>query len=144
MKLYFAAAGRALRLLMRADPGLQTAHGLRLRVRPAGPARVVEVAGEDRQAVDPVRRRAQRQDLAELGPVVERLGGETFLYTQLADGQMLVIQADGEIPTRVHEKIAVKLNPVTCHLFDGAGLAVERAERHPLADVRRMAGRKAS
>ncbi|MFO1073956.1 MAG: sn-glycerol-3-phosphate ABC transporter ATP-binding protein UgpC [Geminicoccaceae bacterium] len=76
--------------------------------------------------------------------VVERLGGETFLYTQLADGQMLVIQADGEIPTRVHEKIAVKLNPVTCHLFDGAGLAVERAERHPLADVRRMAGRKAS
>lgn len=44
MKLYFAAAGRALRLLMRADPGLQTAHGLRLRVRPAGPARVVQQA----------------------------------------------------------------------------------------------------
>ena len=36
--------------------------------------------------------------------MVERLGGETFLYTQLGDGEMLVIQADGEIPTRVHEQ----------------------------------------
>ena len=77
--------------------------------------------------------------------VVERLGGETFLYTQLAAGsEMLVIQTDGEIPTRVHDKIAVKLSPATCHLFDAAGLAVERGERHPLADVRRTAGRKAS
>jgi multiple sugar transport system ATP-binding protein len=74
--------------------------------------------------------------------VVERLGGETFLYTQLAGGDMLVIQADGEIPTRVHDKIAVKLNSATCHLFDTAGLAVERPERHPLADIRRTAGRK--
>ena len=57
---------------------------------------------------------------------------------------MLVIQADGEIPTRVHDKIMVKLDPLTCHLFDSAGLAVERAERHPLADIRRTSGRKAS
>ena len=57
---------------------------------------------------------------------------------------MLVIQADGEIPTRVHEKIMVKLDPLTCHLFDSAGLAVERVARHPLADVRRTSGRKAS
>jgi multiple sugar transport system ATP-binding protein len=77
--------------------------------------------------------------------VVERLGGETFLYTQLADGKMIVVQADGEIPTRVHERIAVKLDPATCHLFDADGLAVERAQRHPLADMRRpTAARKAS
>ncbi len=77
--------------------------------------------------------------------VVERLGGETFLYTQLAGGgEMLVIQADGEIPTRVHDRIAVKLDPATCHLFDAQGLAVERSERHPLADMRRTSGRKAS
>ena len=77
--------------------------------------------------------------------VVERLGGETFLYTQLVGGsEMLVIQADGEIPTQVHDKIAVKLNPATCHLFDAAGLAVERPERHPLADIRRTTSRKAS
>src|SRR3954464_10437082 len=76
--------------------------------------------------------------------VVERLGGETFLYTQLASGEMMVVQADGEIPTTAHEKIAVKLNPVTCHLFDGSGLAVERAQRHPLADMRRPTTRRAS
>jgi multiple sugar transport system ATP-binding protein len=78
--------------------------------------------------------------------VVERLGGETFLYTRLADGKMLVVQADGEIPTRVHERIAIKLDPATCHLFDAEGLAVERARRHPLADMRRptAAVRKAS
>ena len=76
--------------------------------------------------------------------VVERLGGETFLYTQLASGEMMVVQADGEIPTTTHERIAVKLNPATCHLFDGTGIAVERAQRHPLADMRRAAARRAS
>jgi multiple sugar transport system ATP-binding protein len=76
--------------------------------------------------------------------VVERLGGETFLYTQLPDQRMIVVQADGEIPTRVHDRIAVELNAAHCHLFDEAGLAVERAERHPLADMRRLAARKAS
>ncbi len=76
--------------------------------------------------------------------VVERLGGETFIYTNIGAQEMLVIQADGEIPTRVHDKIMVKLDPGTCHLFDSAGLSVERAERHPLADIGRAAGRKAS
>jgi multiple sugar transport system ATP-binding protein len=76
--------------------------------------------------------------------VVERLGGETFLYTQIDGGAMLVIQADGEIPTRAHDRIAVKLDPATCHLFDVAGLSVDRAHRHPLADIRRASTRRAS
>jgi multiple sugar transport system ATP-binding protein len=76
--------------------------------------------------------------------VVERLGGETFLYTQLEDRSMVVIQADGEIPTSVHERIAVKLDPATCHLFDASGLAIERTHRHPLANIRRTSGRRAS
>jgi multiple sugar transport system ATP-binding protein len=76
--------------------------------------------------------------------VVERLGGETFLYTQLPDSAMLVIQADGEIPTRVHDRIRVAVSPAACHLFDGTGAAVERAMRHPLADMRRPTAKKAS
>jgi multiple sugar transport system ATP-binding protein len=76
--------------------------------------------------------------------VVERLGGETFLYTQVEGGAMVVVQADGESPVRVHERIRIKLNPSTCHLFDASGLAVERAQRHPLADMRRPTARKAS
>jgi len=74
--------------------------------------------------------------------VVERLGGETFLYTQLEDGAMIIIQADGEIPTGVHDRITVKLDPATCHLFDGGGLAFERTQRHPLANLRRLPTRK--
>jgi multiple sugar transport system ATP-binding protein len=76
--------------------------------------------------------------------VVERLGGETFLYTQLQDGSMLIVQADGEVPTGVHERIAMKLDPATCHLFDVEGFAVDRIQRHPLANLRRLPTRKAS
>jgi multiple sugar transport system ATP-binding protein len=86
-------------------------------------------------------------DAGELGGevlVVERLGGETFLYSQLPDQSMITIQADGEIPTRVHDRIRIKLNPSTCHLFDAGGVAVERAQRHPLADMKRPTARKAS
>jgi multiple sugar transport system ATP-binding protein len=76
--------------------------------------------------------------------VVERLGGETFLYTQLDNGPMIIVQADGEIPTGIHERVAIKLDPATCHLFDTAGLAAERIHRHPLAHLRRLPTRKAS
>ena len=89
-------------------------------------------------------RPAEAGEISGEAMVVERLGGETFIYTQIGAGEMLVIQADGEVPTRVHDNIMVKLDPQTCHLFDSAGLAVGRAERHPLADVRRTSGRKAS
>ena len=90
-------------------------------------------------------RPADAGDLAGEVIVVERLGGETFLYTQVAGGDMMVVQADGEIPTRAHDRIAVRLDPATCHLFDAQGLAVERARRHPLADMGRPAmARKAS
>jgi len=75
--------------------------------------------------------------------VVERLGGETYLYTQLKDGTMLIVQAGGETPTGVHERIAIKLDPGTCHLFDNDGMAIERVQRHPLANLRRLPSRKA-
>jgi multiple sugar transport system ATP-binding protein len=76
--------------------------------------------------------------------VVERLGGETFLYTQLDNGPMIIVQADGEIPTGIHERVAIKLDPATCHLFDATGLSAERIHRHPLAHLRRLPTRKAS
>jgi multiple sugar transport system ATP-binding protein len=76
--------------------------------------------------------------------VVERLGGETFLYTQLQDGPMLIVQTDGETPTGVHERVAIQIDPSTCHLFDPEGFAVDRIQRHPLANLRRLPTRKAS
>ena len=39
---------------------------------------------------------------------------------------------------RMHERIAVKLNPETCHVFTADGLACRRSTRHPLADVGRV------
>ena len=68
--------------------------------------------------------------------VAERLGGETYLYTRLAEGVMLVVQADGENPTRVHDRIGIVIDGRSCHLFKQDGSAVVRAKRHPLADIK--------
>jgi multiple sugar transport system ATP-binding protein len=68
--------------------------------------------------------------------VAERLGGETYLYNQISDGSMLVVQADGENPTKVHDRIGVVIDGRTCHLFKEDGSAVRRAMRHPLADIK--------
>ena len=49
----------------------------------------------------------------------------------------MVVQADGENPTRVHERVTVEVNAANCHLFDQSGAAVPRLQRHPLADMKR-------
>jgi multiple sugar transport system ATP-binding protein len=68
--------------------------------------------------------------------VAERLGGETYLYTQIADGVMLVVQAGGENATKVHDRVGVTIDGHVCHLFKQDGSAVRRARRHPLADIK--------
>jgi multiple sugar transport system ATP-binding protein len=67
--------------------------------------------------------------------VAERLGGETYLYIRPAEGSLFVVQADGNNPTRVHDRVAVGIDPETCHLFDSDGRALPRLRRHPLADT---------
>ena len=72
--------------------------------------------------------------------VVERLGGETFLYTQLPDQSMIIVQADGEIPTRVHERdrrsrsIAEHLPSVRRRRRAVERAAAPSAGRHEAAD----------
>ena len=71
--------------------------------------------------------------------VAERLGGDTYLYTQIADGVMLVVQADGENATRVHDRIGVVIDGRVCHLFkqDGSAVAARQAasaRRHQGSD----------
>jgi multiple sugar transport system ATP-binding protein len=68
--------------------------------------------------------------------VAERLGGETYLYIQMGDGVMLVVQADGENANRVHDRVGVIIDGRACHLFKQDGQAVQRAMRHPLADIK--------
>jgi len=80
-------------------------------------------------------RPADRGELAGEVIVTERLGGETVLYMRSGDGPMIVVQADGNSTTRVHDRIAVQIDPETCHLFDADGRAIPRLRRHPLADM---------
>jgi multiple sugar transport system ATP-binding protein len=65
--------------------------------------------------------------------VVERLGGTTFLHVRTEVGDALTVQAGGESPARMHDRVALQPAPAQCHLFDEAGLAVPRPSRHPLA-----------
>ncbi|WP_313029010.1 sn-glycerol-3-phosphate ABC transporter ATP-binding protein UgpC [Brucella sp.] len=65
--------------------------------------------------------------------VVERLGGETYLYVQnSAAKELIVAEAGGSSTARTHETARLGFNPADAHLFKSDGLALERRERHPL------------
>ena len=68
--------------------------------------------------------------------VVERLGGETYLYLK-TDAGMLTVQADGDSRVKTNDQVQIGFDPTTCHLFDAQGQALQRAERHPMADIGR-------
>ena len=67
--------------------------------------------------------------------VIERLGGETYLYIRIEGGQMLVVRADGGIGMATGDQVTIGLPPDRCHLFDREGIALERIERNPLVDM---------
>ncbi|MEO3434309.1 sn-glycerol-3-phosphate ABC transporter ATP-binding protein UgpC [Inquilinus sp. CAU 1745] len=69
--------------------------------------------------------------------VVERLGGGTYLYVRVEDGGTVVVETAGDSRIKVGDQISIGVPSATCHLFDDQGMAVERAERHPMADVTR-------
>jgi len=73
--------------------------------------------------------------ILQIESLLERLGGKTFLHIQIEDGQMFIVEADGEDPVRIHDRVGIKVNGDTCHLFKENGEAIPRAWRHPLADM---------
>jgi multiple sugar transport system ATP-binding protein len=82
----------------------------------------------------------QRDEAGELaGDVVvaERLGGHTYLYLGMPGHPLVVVQADGNDPTRVHDRIRVRIDPATCHLFDAEGRALPHLQRHALVEALR-------
>ncbi|MBD1909461.1 MULTISPECIES: sn-glycerol-3-phosphate ABC transporter ATP-binding protein UgpC [unclassified Leptolyngbya] len=64
--------------------------------------------------------------------VVERLGGETFVYAKLAGGDTIVVQTEGDRLIRTHEQIPIYVDGDRCHLFNTQGEAIPKAELHPL------------
>jgi multiple sugar transport system ATP-binding protein len=67
--------------------------------------------------------------------VAERLGGLTFLHIKLPGDIMLIVQADGSVTARVHDRVGLRVEGEHCHLFGADGLAIERPHRHPLVDA---------
>jgi multiple sugar transport system ATP-binding protein len=80
-------------------------------------------------------------DLAGDVIVAERLGGDTYLYLRSPNRPLLVVQADGSDATRVHDRVHVRIEPETCHLFDVEGRSLPHLRRHPLTDMLQPAQR---
>ncbi|SES32407.1 multiple sugar transport system ATP-binding protein [Vreelandella subterranea] len=80
--------------------------------------------------------------LEEQGPLVgkiqvlERLGGQTSLYVQMAD-QLVTIMADGDVAYRVNDTVHFGFAPERAHLFDADGQALPSLQQHPLARLTR-------
>ncbi len=64
--------------------------------------------------------------------VMERLGGETYLYVRIAGGDTIVVQTHGDDPSHLHEIVPIHIKGDLCHLFNAQGEAVPKAQRHPL------------
>ncbi|HXQ41283.1 MAG TPA: sn-glycerol-3-phosphate ABC transporter ATP-binding protein UgpC [Candidatus Udaeobacter sp.] len=77
-------------------------------------------------------RPAEAGELAGDVVVVERLGGDTFLYLRLPGQPLVVAQAEGSDPTRVRDHVHVRIDPATCHLFDAKGRSLPHRQRHAL------------
>ncbi|KJH72577.1 ABC transporter ATP-binding protein [Aliterella atlantica] len=64
--------------------------------------------------------------------VVERLGGETYLYVKVANGETLVVQTDGDNSSRLRDLVPLQIDGELCHLFNAQGEAISKAHRHHL------------
>src|SRR4051794_35637832 len=67
--------------------------------------------------------------------VVERLGGETYCHVRVEGDHSVVIRTDGDSTVNPGERVRIGIPAAHCHLFDRDGIALDRIERHPLADV---------
>jgi multiple sugar transport system ATP-binding protein len=67
--------------------------------------------------------------------VVERLGGETYCHVRVDGSQSVVIRTGGDSPVNPGEQVRIGVPAANCHLFDRDGIALDRVERHPLADL---------
>lgn len=67
--------------------------------------------------------------------VVERLGGETYLFVKVAGGDTIVVQTDGDNENRIGDRVPIQISGDLCHLFDSNGEAVARTRRQQLMNA---------
>jgi multiple sugar transport system ATP-binding protein len=79
----------------------------------------------------------QQGDAAVTGRVfvVERLGGETYCYVRVEGEQTIIMRTEGEAAVRAGDQIQIGISAASSHLFDQDGIALDRVERHPMADM---------
>jgi multiple sugar transport system ATP-binding protein len=56
--------------------------------------------------------------------VVEKLGGESYLYLKLGNGENLVVRRDGSCRYKQGDTLRLAMPMANCHLFDANGLAI--------------------
>jgi multiple sugar transport system ATP-binding protein len=59
--------------------------------------------------------------------VAEHLGAQSFFYVDIGDGQTVIVQADGQNRTQVHDQVHLAPNEAACHLFGQDGTALPRS-----------------
>ncbi|WP_036487829.1 ABC transporter ATP-binding protein [Myxosarcina sp. GI1] len=64
--------------------------------------------------------------------VVERLGGETYLYVKMAGGDTIIVQTDGDNRAQIRDRVPIHIDGELCHLFDAQELAIPKTQRHHL------------
>jgi multiple sugar transport system ATP-binding protein len=65
--------------------------------------------------------------------VVEKLGGETYLYVQIVGGESLVVRTDGSNRSQLHDRVSIHVDGHFCHLFSAQGEAVSKSQSHSLS-----------
>jgi multiple sugar transport system ATP-binding protein len=65
--------------------------------------------------------------------IVERLGGQTYLYIKIADGDTLIVQTDGDNSSQLRDLVPINISGDMSHRFDLQGEAVSKSRRHHLA-----------
>ena len=85
--------------------------------------------------------RPERLSLDELSPlrarvrIVERLGGESFVYLGLANGQELTMKTSGDVEVAEDTEVGLRIDQAHCHLFHADGRSTAR--QSPEAPVTR-------
>ena len=58
---------------------------------------------------------------------VEHLGSESYLYLQAGSGELLTVRVNGETEALPDQRVHLRLNPKSIHLFDASGDRVRSA-----------------
>ncbi len=59
--------------------------------------------------------------------MIERLGGESYVYVEIAGGETLIVRSTGETGLKPDEVVHLSVNPALLHLFDKSGNALRKS-----------------